>query len=117
MQPVSKSREQIVANGGWIEVKCRCRPRTQLFQALALLWVFPSAGALFILGWLQPDWSNARRLLDYVESLRFEHWIALALLLAHPLFAGLAWHYRRTEAEREVTYREPNPDQDLQKLQ
>jgi hypothetical protein len=36
--------------------------------------------------------------------------------LAHPVFGWLAWHYRRTEAEREVTFREPNPDQDLRKL-
>jgi hypothetical protein len=116
MDPASHSQEQIVANGGWIEVKCRCRPRTQRFRMLALLWFLPSAGALFIIGATYPDWSRAARFLDYVEALRFEHWIAGALLLAHPVFAWLAWHYRRTEPEREVTFREPNPDQDLRKL-
>jgi hypothetical protein len=56
------------------------------------------------------------RRFDYLEAFRFEHWIAGAVFLAHPVFGWLAWHYRRTEAEREVTFREPNPDQDLHKL-
>jgi hypothetical protein len=64
MEPTGRSPEQIIANGGWVEVKRRCRPRTQRFQTLALLWVFPSAGALVIFGWLGPDWPHAVRFLD-----------------------------------------------------
>lgn len=116
MEPDGNSREQIVANGGWVEVKRSCRPKTERFQMLTLLWFLPSAGALFIIGWDYPDWSRAVRFLDYVKALKLEHWVAGALLLAHPIFAWLAWHYRRTETEREVTFREPNPDRDLRKL-
>jgi len=50
MEQANKRPEQIVANGGWVEVKCRCRPKTERFRMLALLWFLPSAGALFIIG-------------------------------------------------------------------
>lgn len=116
MAQPSPSPEKIVANGGWIEVKCRCRPRTDLFRMLALLWIFPSGGAALILGLNFPDWSQARGLIEHVAAVGLEQWIALVVLLAHPAFAALAWHYHRTEAEREVTFREPNPDHDQRHL-
>jgi len=108
--------QKFIANGGWIEIRRRGRPRTERFQMLAILWFLPSAGALIIVGWDYPDWPGTGGFLDYLGLLKFEHWIAVGLLLAHSVFAWLAWHYRRTEAEREVVFREPNPDQDLRKL-
>ena len=116
MKQASDSPQKIVANGGWIEVKSRCRPKTELFRMLALLWIFPSGGATLILGLNFPDWSRARGLLDHLGAVSLEQWIALAVLIAHPIFAALAWHYHRIEIEREVTFREPNPDHDLRNL-
>ena len=53
--------EQIVAHGGWIEGEARLgRPKTRLYTMAALLWIFPSGGALFLLapgarGWLSGE--------------------------------------------------------------
>ena len=116
MKQASHSPEKIVVDGGWIEVKSRCRPRTDLFRMLTLLWIFPSGGAALILGLNLPDWSHARGIVEHLAVVTLEQWIALAVLIAHLVFAGLAWHYHRTEAEREVTFREPNPDHDLRNL-
>ena len=116
MKQASHSSEKIVANGGWIEVRSRCRPKTDRFRMLTLLWIFPSGGAALILALNFPDWSRARGLLGHLGAVTLEQWIALAVLLAHPVFAWLAWHYHRTEVEREVTFREPDPDGDLRDL-
>jgi hypothetical protein len=116
MKQASHSAEKIVANGGWIEVRSRCRPKTDLFRMLTLLWIFPSGGAALILGLNLPDWSHARGFLEHLAAVALEQWIALAVLLAHPIFAALTWHYHRTEVERDVTFREPNPDHDLRNL-
>jgi hypothetical protein len=110
------STESIVQNGGWIEFKQRCRPKTERFRMLSLLWFFPSGGAALILGLDWPDWSQARGIVQWLAVVQLEQWIASAVVLAHPVFAWLAWHYHRTEVEREVTFREPNPDDDLRKL-
>jgi hypothetical protein len=116
MKQASHNTEKIVANGGWIEVKTRCRPKTELFRMLTLLWIFPSGGAALILGLNFPDWSHTRGLLEHLGAVALEQWIAVAVLMVHPVFAWLAWHYHRTEVEREVTFREPYPDHDLRNL-
>ena len=116
MESSRNNSEAIVANDGWIGVKVRCRPKTERFQMLALLWSFPSVGAAVILGLNHSDWSQARGFLQNLAAVGIEQWTAAAVLLAHLIFGWLAWHYRRTEPEREVTFREPNPDQDLHKL-
>jgi len=108
--------ECIVENGGWIEVRRWRRPNTERFRMLALLWIFPSGGAAMILGLRMPDWSEARGLLQHLGVVEFEQWVALAILLAHLVFAWLAWRYHRAERVREVAFREPNPDHDLRKL-
>ncbi len=116
MKQTTNSPEEIAANGGWIEVTSRCRPKTDLFRMLTLLWIFPSGGAALILALNFPDWSRARGLLGHLGAVSLEQWIALAVLVAHLVFAILACHYHRTEAERDVTFREPNPDHDLRNL-
>jgi hypothetical protein len=108
--------DNIVANEGWIEVRRRCRPKTDRFRMLTLLWIFPSGGAALILGLNLPDWSHARGLAEHLSAVALEQWIALVVLMAHPVFGALAWHYHRAEVEREVTFREPNPDPDLRNL-
>jgi hypothetical protein len=116
MEQPSDNTEKAVADGGGIEVKSRCRPKTDLFRMLTLLWIFPSGGAALILGLNFPDWSRARGLLEHLGEVALEQWVALAVLIAHPVFAALTWRYHRTEVERDVTFREPNPDPDLRNL-
>ena len=117
---VQPSRRQsggasIAANGGWEETRRMGRPRYQLFSMLALLWWFPSLGALWIAG------SGVAKLPKQPENaglsyIPVEVWIALAALLAHAVFAILAWHYWRTEQPREVVGHAPAPEQNLEKL-
>ena len=116
MESARNNSEATVANGGWIEVKARCHPKTERFRMLALLWIFPSAGAAAILGLNHPHWSQARGFVQNLAAVGLEQWIAMAVLLAHLIFGWLTWHYHRTEPEREVTFRELNSDQDLHKL-
>ena len=108
---------QIIAGGGWVEGERRLgRPKARFCTLASLLWIFPSAGALLILVPGFRNWVQAGSFLGGLQSVTFEQWIALTILLAHAVFAVLAWHYRRTEPLREEVGWEPNPDQDLRKL-
>ena len=92
------------------------RPKMRLCIILSVIWVFPSFGA----GWIvAPDllrWFRAESFLEGLRAVAFEQWIAIVILLAHVVFAGLAWHYYRTEPLKEEKGWEPNPDDDLRKL-
>jgi hypothetical protein len=107
----------IVHGGGWVEGEPQWgRPKARFCALASLLWIFPSAGALFILVPGFRNWSQAGSFLEGLGAVSFEQWIALIIVLAHLMFAALAWHYRRTEPLREEAGWEPNPDQDLRKL-
>jgi hypothetical protein len=107
----------IVHGGGWVEGERRLgRPKARYCTLVSLLWVFPSAGASFILTSGFRNWSQAESLGERLEAVAFEQWIALVILLAHLVFIGLACFYWRTEPLREEAGWEPNPDQDLRKL-
>ncbi len=115
MTPPEPSSTSIVANGGWTEVKCRRKPKADLFRMLAILWCFPSGGAVLILAMARFSVGGGSALAA-LASVPLEVWLAAALLLAHPVFFWLARHYRRCEAEREETLLEPVPAPDLRKL-
>jgi len=78
---------------------------------LAFLWIFPSLGAAFILGASDANWLRADGTLDRLRAITFEQWIAVIILMAHPVFVWLAWRFRRTEPWKEI---KPEPDPDLQ---
>ena len=115
MTPPEPSSTSIVANGGWTEVKCRRKPKADLFRMLAILWCFPSGGAVLILAMTSFSIEGGSALVA-LASVPLEAWLAATLLLAHPPFFWLARHYRRCEAEREETLLEPVPAPDLRKL-
>ena len=85
------------------------RPKTQRYTMLSVLWVFPSLGALVILGLGVPGWREADSLGGLVAATRFEHWLALVLLGLHPVFFWLARHYRNVETPVPLP---PEPDED-----
>jgi hypothetical protein len=91
------------------------QPKARFCALASLLWIFPSAGAFFILAPGFRNWAQAGSFVEGLQSVAFEQWIALTILLAHVVFVGLAWHYRRTEPLREEAGWEQNPDQDLRK--
>lgn len=86
------------------------QPKASLCLMLAILWTFPSVGAAFILGAGEAKWLQAHSVVEGLRVVAFEQWIALAILLAHPAFAGLAWNFRQTEPWKEIA---PEPDPDL----
>jgi hypothetical protein len=116
MSNSNKSADRIVANGGWTVEKRDPQPKAPLFRILTILWIFPSAGAVVVLsmGWRR--WFDADGILEGLRNVPFEHWIAFGLLLAHPIFAGLAWRSRRTDSLKERTVLVPNPAHDPRKL-
>ena len=99
------------ADGLVHEPKRLHQPKAALCRMLAILWLFPSAGAALILAATEAQWRSADNWAAGAQTIRLEQWIALVVLLAHPVFAWLAWHWRRTEPLREI---EPDPDADLQ---
>ena len=118
-EPSAKvSQRSVIADGDIKEGERRLgRPKAMLFLMLTVLWVFPSFGAVWMIG------SDARQCLDAsgflaaLGMIRLEQWIGLVILLAHGVFGWLAWHYRRNEPLQEiVTGDEPNPGQDPKKL-
>ena len=107
----------IVHGGGWVKGERRVgRPKARYCALVSLLWIFPSAGASFILASGFRNWSQVESLGERLRAVAFEQWIALLILLAHLVFVGLAWYFRRTEPLREETGLEPNRDRDLRKL-
>ena len=107
----------IVAGGGWVEGETHYgRPKMRLCAIASVIWVFPTIGAAWIVAPDVQHWFSAESVLGGLRAVAFEQWIALVILAAHPVFAGLAWHYHRTEPLREEKGWEPNPDDDLRKL-
>jgi hypothetical protein len=85
---------------------------------MAVLLTFPSLGALVILPPGAGNWFEQPTLLGGLGVVKFEEWIALALLALHAAFTFLAWRFHRTEPVRENgdLVPPPNPDHDLNKL-
>src|SRR5690349_8335317 len=73
------------------------QPKAQLFGALSVLWIFPSLGALVIRSLKFDVWRQAESWRTLLSATRFEQWIALLVLVLHPLFVGLGRHYRKNE--------------------
>lgn len=69
---------------------------------LVILWIFPSIGAVFLLGMNWSTWSGASGVWAGVLATRLEQWLALVLLAGHVTFAALARHYRHTEIPQPV---------------
>jgi hypothetical protein len=81
---------------GWIERELAHKPRALFFGILAILWIFPSIGAIWILladfAWLEaPTW------LARLRAIPLEQWVAILLLAAHGLWVYLAFRWRRRE--------------------
>jgi len=102
----------IIANDCWVEVTQRYRPKTNLFTVLTVLWLFPTTGAVVIVALNAPRWFGSESLAEAFRAIGFEQWIALGLIAAHPVFAWLAWRYRRIEPFREQVVSMPNPEID-----
>jgi hypothetical protein len=69
----------------------RCTRRKLLYGMLTILWVFPSAGAFWILA---KDWKRWTRQ-EFFASVRLEDWVAFLLLVAQVVFTVQAIRYRR----------------------
>ncbi len=70
-------------------------PRPHLASVLALLWTFPSLGAVLILLLDQPGAEPRQGEVGWwmwIQSIRLEHWVAVAILLTHGYFVKkLKW--------------------------
>ncbi|MEO8427742.1 MAG: hypothetical protein ABI651_11595 [Verrucomicrobiota bacterium] len=64
--------------------------RARLFTMLAFLWIFPSLGALAIIGGDFLRWFDSPTILEGLGRIRFEQWIALGLLVLQALFVVFA---------------------------
>jgi len=95
--------EKLVSNLPEAEEKCHGQARARLFTMLSFLWIFPSIGALVIIGGDFLRWFDSPTVLEGLGRIRFEQWIALGLLVLHAGFVGLAIRFRRSEAPRRVT--------------
>ena len=62
---------------------------------LSILWLFPSAGAIWIIVRDSRIWRTNGKGTDMLSSIRLEDWTALLLLLAHVIFVVQAIRYRR----------------------
>ena len=94
------------------------RPKTERFRALSILWWFPSAGALVILGSDLRAWRAAESWGTALAGTRLEQWVALGLLLLHPVLFALARHYHRVERPVALPPEEPEePEEVDEKIQ
>ncbi|HXG49719.1 MAG TPA: hypothetical protein VNO52_19020 [Methylomirabilota bacterium] len=92
------------------------RPRAERYTMLSLLWVFPSFGALFILGRNADQWLRAPSVNAALRALRLEDWLAMGLLALHAWFIARAVWWRRHATPRMVVATEPSPAHGLHKL-
>ena len=116
--PAKSSQRSVVANGDVKDGERRLgRPKATLFLVLTVLWIFPSLGAVWMIGSDARWWFDAVSLLAALGMIRLEQWIGMAILIAHGVFGWLTWHYRRNEPLQEIVAGDgPNPDHDPKKL-
>ena len=65
-------------------------PRGLVFAVFALLWIFPSLGAVLILANGSNAWREAGDLPDAVRAITIEQWLAIALIVVHGVLVWLA---------------------------
>lgn len=65
-----------------------------LYLVLSILWAFPSIGACWLIGSDVLKWFSAKSFVAALASVKFEQWIALALLGLHLFFVVLAFRFR-----------------------
>ena len=73
------------------------RSKALLFKMLTVLWIFPTAGAVWI--WFT-EWDQFRgraKLSGTWPAMVLEQWVALVLVLLHTVFLALASYYSRKE--------------------
>lgn len=70
-------------------------PKALRYAVLALLWVFPSIGAVWILAINWKVWANAASVFEALRTTRIEQWMALGLLVMHGIFLFGALRRRR----------------------
>lgn len=76
----------------------RTRAKQYLYLVLTVLWLFPTFGALWIVANGGQPWLRAGSVVEAVDQVSFEEWVAVVLLLAHGVFVWLALRYRRLVA-------------------
>jgi len=79
------------------------RPRASRalrFKVLSICWIFPSAGAAWILFANGAPWLRAPTVREGLQSVTFEQWIALGLLSLQFVFVLLALGFSRGEKAR-----------------
>ena len=69
--------EKLVRDLSDAEEKRPGQARALLFRMLAFLWIFPSLGALIIIGGDFLRWFDSPTFLEGLGRIRFEQWIAL----------------------------------------
>jgi hypothetical protein len=69
------------------------KARALLFGTLAMLWIFPSLGALWILATDAKRWTKTS-FGALIGSAAVEDWVAVALLATHVVFIWLAFRYK-----------------------
>lgn len=69
--------------------------RKLLFRMLAILWIFPSAGAVWIILRDGRSWKRSEGVLQLLSSIRLEDWVAFLLLVAQLWFVLRAIRYSR----------------------
>ena len=93
----------------------RVKSRTILCTVLSILWLFPSAGALWILARNSP-WSGAVGFRETLASVTLEQWIALGLLLLQGLFVALAVRFHFREEPKAFAPEQDTECQDLETM-
>ncbi len=71
--------------------------RKLLFRVLSLLWLFPTAGAVWIWATESRGFRASPSLVGTLAAVTLEEWIGLVLVLLHVVFIGLAFRYRKME--------------------
>lgn len=73
----------------------RARAKQHLYLVLTVLWMFPTFGALWIIGYGGQPWLRAGSVVEGFSRVSFEEWVAVALLVVHGAFVRWALKYRR----------------------
>ncbi len=68
-----------------------------LFRSLAVLWIFPTFGACWILASDFSKFLKVKSIVEFLSAVKIEEWLALILLLLHGVFIFLAIRFRRRE--------------------
>ena len=102
MNEIAPGTSRASSEAGDVEAEGVRPSATRLWKVFTLLWIGPSAGALWILHEGPARYRRAADVRGVVSGIALEEWIAVGLIVLHLSFMFLWWRGTRREKRQRL---------------